>query len=138
MWLSYVTHIVIFVVVFVILYILYLFWTHFYISDVSVDKNTLVIDKFKIVLTIISTIASVVFGSAVVLQVLNFTNQRKTEEIEYYSKLSKEILDDILMIFLSNHHTDMVYFYNHISHFRSCRFLSFLRFHLFRPLVVLL
>lgn len=114
MWLSYVTHIVIFVVVFVILYILYLFWTHFYISDVSVDKNTLVIDKFKIVLTIISTIASVVFGSAVVLQVLNFTNQRKTEEIEYYSKLSKEFLDDILMIFLSNHHTDMVYFYNEL------------------------
>ena len=85
---------------------------HFYISNVPVDKQTIVLDKFKIILTIISTIASVVFGSAVVLQVLNFTNQKKTEEIEYYSKLSKEFLDDLLMIFLSSHRSDMVYFYN--------------------------
>lgn len=111
MFFSYV-HIVFFIVIFLIFYILFSFWNHFYISDVPVDKQTIVIDKFKIILTIISTIASVVFGSAVVLQVLNFTNQKKTEEIEYYSKLSKEFLDDLLMIFLSSHHSDMVYFYN--------------------------
>jgi ribosomal protein L30E len=112
MLLSYITYIVVFIVIFIIFYILFSFWSHFYISDVPVDKHTLVIDKFRIILTIISTIASVVFGSAVVLQVLNFSNQRKTEEIEYYSKLSREFLDEILMIFLSNHHSDMVYFYN--------------------------
>ena len=54
------------------------------------------------------------FGSAVVLQVLNFSNQRKIEEIEYYSKLSKEFLDDIIMLFLNNGNRDMVYFYNDI------------------------
>jgi hypothetical protein len=112
MLLSYITYIVVFIVIFIIFYILFSFWSHFYISDVPVDKNTVVIDKFRIILTIISTIASVVFGSAVVLQVLNFSNQRKTEEIEYYSKLSREFLDEILMIFLSSHHNDMAYFYN--------------------------
>ena len=111
MFFSYV-HLIFFIVIFIIFYILYSFLNHFYISNVPVDKQTIVLDKFKIILTIISTIASVVFGSAVVLQVLNFTNQKKTEEIEYYSKLSKEFLDDILMIFLSSHHSDMVYFYN--------------------------
>lgn len=112
MFINYITNIVFFVVVFVILYILYSFWSYFYIYDIPVEKQTIVNEKFKTILTIISTIASVVFGSAVVLQVLNFTNQRKTEEIEYYSKLSKEFLDDILMIFLSSHHSDMGYFYN--------------------------
>ena len=71
MFINYITNIVFFVVVFVILYILYSFWSYFYIYDIPVEKQTIVNEKFKTILTIISTIASVVFGSAVVLQVLN-------------------------------------------------------------------
>lgn len=106
---SYIVHLVITVVTIIIFYILYTFW-----SGIHITNNGQITDKFKIILTIISTIASVVFGSAVVLQVLNFSNQRKIEEIEYYSKLSKEFLDDIIMLFLNNGNRDMVYFYNDI------------------------
>ena len=101
---EYIPSLVIAIVGIVILFIVYAFWSH-----VILIKDTLSHDKFKIILTIISTIASVVFGSAVVLQVLNFANQKKIEEIDYYSNLSKNFLDDLLELFLNN--SDMYYFY---------------------------
>ena len=109
MLVQYIAHFVITLVLVVICYILYTFWAHVYVV-----RNGDVMDKFKTILTIISTIASVIFGSAVVLQVLNFSNQRKIEEIESYSKLSKEFLDDIILLFLNKDNHDMVYFYNEL------------------------
>ena len=70
MIIEYIPSLVIAIVGIIILIIVYLFWSH-----VIIIKDTLAHDKFKIILTIISTIASVVFGSAVVLQVLNFVSQ---------------------------------------------------------------
>ena len=101
---DYIPYLVVLTVLIIILIIVYLFWSY-----VITIKNTLSHDRFKIILTIISTIASVVFGSAVVLQVLNFANQRKIEEINYYSDLSKNFLDDLLELFLNN--VDMFYYY---------------------------
>ena len=96
MFFDYVPYLVVLVVSCIIAYIIYQFWNY-----MSVAENIRATDKYRIILTIISTIASVVFGSAVVLQVLNFANQRKTEEIEYYSKLSKDFFDDLLTLFLN-------------------------------------
>jgi hypothetical protein len=101
---DFIPYLVLSVVVIIIIIIVYLFWGY-----VIVVGDRMAHDKYRIILTIISTIASVVFGSAVVLQVLNFTNQRKTEEIDYYSKLSKEFFDEILLLFLNN--MDMSYYY---------------------------
>jgi hypothetical protein len=99
-----VPQIVLLIVLTIVTFIVYQFW-----SNVILIKNKMSHENFKIILTIISTIASVVFGSAVVLQVLNFANQRKMEEIEYYSKLSKEFFDELVLIFLAN--PDMNYYY---------------------------
>ena len=104
---EYVSSLVILTVVIVILFIVFEFW-----NNVVLLKNALSHDKFKIILTIISTIASVVFGSAVVLQVVNFSNQRKIEEIDAYTNISKILLDDILEVFLK--HPDMYYFYEEL------------------------
>jgi hypothetical protein len=101
---NFVPYFVLFVVLSIITFIIYQFW-----SNVILVKNKISQENFKIILAIISTIASVVFGSAVVLQVLNFANQKKMEEIEYYSKLSKEFFDELLLIFLKN--PDMNYYY---------------------------
>lgn len=103
---NFIAHIVVLVVFATIFYIIYMFWT----SSELFHKDGALTDKFKIILTIISTIASVVFGSAVVLQVLNYSNQIKAEEIDSYSKLSREFLDEILSLFLNNY--DMSYYYN--------------------------
>lgn len=105
MFFDYVPYLVVLVVGCIIVFIIFQFWNY-----MSVAENIRATDKYRIILTIISTIASVVFGSAVVLQVLNFANQRKTEEIEYYSKLSKDFFDDLLTLFLNN--SDMSYFYD--------------------------
>ena len=104
MIIEYIPYIVITIVLLIIMFIVYNFWNY-----IILIKDQIAVDKFKTTLTIISTIASVVFGSAVVLQVVNFTNQKKIEEIDYYSKLSKEILDETLLLFLSN--MDMSYYY---------------------------
>lgn len=102
--LEYLGYFIIIIVLSIIIYIVLHFWSIFFIV-----KNQFEIDKFRTILTIISTIASVVFGSAVVLQVINYSNQRKLEEIDYYSKLSREFLDDILQLFINN--MDMSYYY---------------------------
>ena len=102
--LDFVPYIVLLIVLTIITFIVYQFW-----SNVILMKNKISHENFKIILTIISTIASVVFGSAVVLQVLNFANQRKMEEVEYYSKLSKEFFDELVLIFIAN--PDMNYYY---------------------------
>jgi len=106
MFYNIIAYFVIFIVFITITYIIYTFKTSAHIFH----KDGALTDKFKIILTIISTIASVVFGSAVVLQVLNYSNQKKIEEIQSYSNLSKEFLDDILIFFLNN--PDMTYYYN--------------------------
>ena len=102
---DYIPYLVFLLVTGIIAFIIFEFWSY-----MSISGEVVAHEKYRIILTIISTIASVVFGSAVVLQVLNFTNQRKTEEIEYYSKLSKEFFDELLLLFLSN--SDMGYFYD--------------------------
>jgi hypothetical protein len=102
---DYIPHLVITIVLLTIFYIIFTFWNH---SDIF-HKDGALTDKFKIILTIISTIASVVFGSAVVLQVLNYSSQIKIEEIDAYSKLSREFLDEILTLFIN--HYDMAYYY---------------------------
>jgi len=109
---EYVAYIISSIVIIVTIYIIYNFWSLY-----SVLKNEFEMNKFNTILTIISTIASVVFGSAVVLQVINYNNQRKLEEIDYYSKLSREFLDDILQIFLNN--MDMGYFYEDLFGIKS-------------------
>ena len=101
---DYIPYLVLFIVFSIITFIVYEFW-----SSVILIKNKISHENFKIILTIISTIASVVFGSAVVIQVVNYANQKKMEEVEYYSKLSKEFFDDLLLIFLNN--PDMNYYY---------------------------
>jgi hypothetical protein len=105
MLMEYAAPLVFLMVFLVILVIIYNYWS--YLSSV---KSLQQVDHFRTILTIISTVASVVFGSAVVLQVLNYTNQRKIEEIDYYSKLSREFLDEILELFINN--MDMAYYYD--------------------------
>jgi ribosomal protein L30E len=105
--LQYVAPFIFILVVSIVLFIVYNYWSYFIIL-----KDQHGIDKFKTILTIISTIASVVFGSAVVLQVINYANQRKVEEIDYYSKLSREFLDEVLELFINN--IDMGYYYEEL------------------------
>lgn len=109
MIIEYAAPIVSIMVFFIVIFIIYNYSSS-YLSSLSNIKDLQHIDHFKTLLTIISTIASVVFGSAVVLQVINYTNQRKVEEIDYYSKLSREFLDEILELFINN--MDMAYFYD--------------------------
>jgi hypothetical protein len=104
---DYIPLFVFFIVFITIFYVIYHFWAY-----ISLIKDAVAVDKFKVILTIISTIASVVFGSAVVLQVVNFARQQKVEEIDYYTKLSREFLDELLLIFLNN--TDMSYYYDEL------------------------
>jgi hypothetical protein len=104
---EHIPYIVVFVVTAVILFILYIFRSY-----ILFFKNKFAVDKYKTLLTIISTIASVIFGSAVVLQVINFTSQKKQQEIDSYTNLSKEFLDEILLHFHAN--PDMDYYYKEL------------------------
>jgi hypothetical protein len=82
--------------------ILYHFWTGNYYRN----------NKFKILLTLITTFTSIMFSSAVIVQVLNYNNQKVNEEIDRYNSLSKVFLDDILDTFMK--HPEMNYYYNEL------------------------
>ncbi len=69
-------------------------------------------NKFKILLTVITTFTSIMFSSAIIVQVLNYHNQKTNEEIDRYNSLSKVFLDDILDIFMK--HPEMNYYYNEL------------------------
>ena len=49
-------------------------------------------NKFKTFLTLVTTITSILFSSAIVIQVFNYNHQRSSEEIQKYSDLSKIFL----------------------------------------------
>jgi hypothetical protein len=52
------------------------------------------------------------FSSAIIVQVLNYHNQKANEEIDRYNSLSKVFLDDTLDIFIKN--PEMNYYYNEL------------------------
>lgn len=65
--------------------------------------------KFKVFLTVLSTITSLVFSTAVIIQVINFNHQSINEEIEKYDAFSKLFIDDNQQMFVD--HPNMNYFY---------------------------
>lgn len=75
------------------------FWTGKYYKN----------QKFKIFLTLVSTIASLLFTSAVIIQISAYNTQRSNEEIEHYNSLSKIYLDDTLDFFMK--YPEMNYYY---------------------------
>lgn len=94
--------IVIAIAIFLFIIIIYHFWKGSYYRN----------NKFKILLTVITTFTSLMFSSAVIVQVLNYNNQKANEEIDRYNSLSKVFLDDILDIFMKN--PEMNYYYNEL------------------------
>jgi hypothetical protein len=94
--------ITIIVSIIILVFVLYHFWTGNYYRN----------NKFKILLTLITTFTSIMFSSAVIVQVLNYNNQKANEEIDRYNSLSKVFLDDILDIFMK--HPEMNYYYNEL------------------------
>lgn len=83
--------------------LLYVYWNGPY------HKN----DKFKVLLTVISTITGIMFGSAVVFQLIGYNTQVADAEINDYNELSKEFLDTVLDTFVQ--HPEMNYYYNDIN-----------------------
>lgn len=79
---------------------------HFWLGDYY--KKT----KFKVLLSVITTVTSVLFSTAVIIQVLNFNHQNVNEEIDKYENLSKYFLDDNVQMFLE--HPDMNYYYEEL------------------------
>ena len=69
--------------------------------------------KFVIFLSVLSTISGIVFGSAVVFQIINYNKQKSDEEINMYNQQSKEFLDEIVGLLIQ--HPEMNYFYNDIN-----------------------
>ena len=98
------TSVIITIVISIILFILTIF--HFWKG--SYYRN----NKFKILLTVITTFTSIMFSSAIIVQVLNYHNQKANEEIDRYNSLSKIFLDDILEIFID--HPEVNYYYNEL------------------------
>ena len=98
------TSVVITIIISIILFILTIlhFWKGSYYRN----------NKFKILLTVITTFTSIMFSSAIIVQVLNYHNQKANEEIDRYNSLSKIFLDDILDIFMK--HPEMNYYYNEL------------------------
>ena len=75
------------------------FWTGKYYSTV----------KFQTFLRFITTLTSILFSSAIVLQVINYANQKANEEVQNYGQLSKTYLDDTINFFIK--HPEMNYYY---------------------------
>jgi len=90
------------VTIFALVIILYHFWRGNYYRN----------NKFKIFLTLITTVTSIMFSSAIIIQVLNYNNQKANEEIDRYNSLSKVFLDDILETFME--HPEMNYYYDEL------------------------
>ena len=98
------TSVIIIIVISIILFIL----TIFHFCTGSYYRN----DKFKILLTVITTFTSIMFSAAIIVQVLSYHNQKANEEIDRYNSLSKIFLDDILEIFID--HPEVNYYYNEL------------------------
>jgi hypothetical protein len=95
-------NIIISVTIFLVLSLIMHFWAgHYY-------KNT----KFKTFLTLVTTITSIIFSAAIMIQVINYNNSRDQEEILKHAELSKMFLDDIITLFID--HPEMNYYYNEI------------------------
>lgn len=69
-------------------------------------------NKFRTLLTVITTLASITFVSGVFFQILSYNKQKANEQIDYYNQLSKMFLDDILEMFIT--HPEMNYYYNEL------------------------
>lgn len=92
-------HIIIGMIVIFALALIMHFWAgHYYRNN-----------KFKTFLTLVTTITSILFSSAIIIQVFNYNHQRSAEEIEKYSELSKIFLDDTITLFIEN--PEMNYYY---------------------------
>ena len=98
------TSVIIIIVISIILFILTIlhFWKGNYYRN----------NKFKILLTVITTFTSIMFSAAIIVQVLSYHNQKTNEEIDRYNSLSKIFLDDILEIFMD--HPEVNYYYNEL------------------------
>ena len=92
--------IVIIVAVILFIFIIAHFWMGSYYRNI----------KFKTLLTVITTFTSIMFSSAIIVQVLQYNSQKANEEIDHYNDLSKVFLDDILQMFID--HPAMDYYYN--------------------------
>ena len=66
-------------------------------------------ENFEYVIKLIKYLFGILFASAVLIQVLNFTRQEKHDIVESYSILSKDFLDETIRIFIKN--PDMKYFF---------------------------
>ena len=66
-------------------------------------------NKFKIFLTLITTITSIMFSAAIILQVYNYNHQQTTAQNDHYNSLSKIFLDDTIELFIQ--HPEMNYYY---------------------------
>ena len=98
------TSVIITIIISIILFILTIlhFWKGNYYRN----------NKFKILLTVITTFTSIMFSAAIIVQVLSYHNQKANEEIDRYNSLSKIFLDDILEIFID--HPEVNYYYNEL------------------------
>jgi hypothetical protein len=66
--------------------------------------------KFKVFLPFISTVTSILFSTAIIIQVINYNSQKAQAEIDHYNSLSKIFLDDTIELFIQ--HPEMNYYYN--------------------------
>jgi hypothetical protein len=67
-------------------------------------------NKFRTLLTVITTLVSITFVSGVFFQILAYNKQKANEQIDRYNQLSKTFLDDIMYIFIR--HPEIDYYYN--------------------------
>ena len=65
--------------------------------------------KFTTLLTVVSTLSSIIFVSAIYFQVVAYYKGISNEEIDHYNGLSKAFLDDTLQLFID--HPEMNYYY---------------------------
>ena len=59
-----------------------------------------------------SAVFTILFSSAVVLQVLNYNRERQTTLVKQYQDLAKEFYNDTLQIFINN--PEMGYYFEHL------------------------
>jgi hypothetical protein len=88
----------------IILFLVIISIMHFWSSNYY--KN----NKFKTFLTFVTTITSILFSTAIIIQVFNFNHTKDNEEIIKYNETSKILLDDTIHLFIE--HPEMNYYYN--------------------------
>jgi hypothetical protein len=75
-------------------------------------KGKVSVDSFKVFLTLVTTVATVVLAIAIIFQIVNYRNAQKEATIKAYSDLSQLFVDDILEIFVQ--YPSMDYYYNEL------------------------